>query len=68
MYRTLLPAKGLPLISVTPAGICTASAAMYWKASASMAVKSVGRKKVGAGRPVMTAAPGLTVSEYDPPV
>ncbi|MBQ8073632.1 MAG: hypothetical protein IJ231_07710 [Clostridia bacterium] len=49
MYCTWLPEKGSPSMAVTEAGIRTASAAMPWKASASMAVRAAGRVKVEAG-------------------
>ena len=44
MYCTWLPAKGLPSMAVTEAGIWTASAAMPWKASASMVVRAASKK------------------------
>ena len=65
MYRTLLPAKGLPEMEMTEAGISTASAAMPRKASASIAIRAEGRMKAGAGMPVMIAV-SLSTSRIYP--
>ena len=60
MYRTALPAKGLPDMDRMFFGMTTAWAAMPEKASLSISVRAAGRKKSGAGAS-RSKPQGLTV-------